>query len=327
MSRIEKTFVGPFAPMLTEFVAQKIAIGYQYMAGYWILHKFDTFSMKYDVVDYALTQEIVEAWGEKQPNEGDVYWSSRIRHLQEFAEFLVGQGYSGYITKTYRAHRSDFKAYVFTHEEMKKIFEAADAMEFTPCSPYKHLSFPLLYRMLYGCGFRISELLNLKLSDVDTEKGWVHILHAKNDNERFVPMSDSLKRHCKEYIKAVHEGHNPGHYFFFKKDGSNYKVHNIEKHFRDMLWFAGIPYRGKKYGPRVHDIRHTFICHRLNAWAKEKADLMTLLPILSKYVGHTGLPSTQWYLKLTAEAFPEVLESMEQLTGHVFPTVGGVDYE
>lgn len=54
---------------------------------------------------------------------------------------------------------------------------------------------------------------------------------------------------------------------------------------------------------------------------------MTLLPILSKYVGHTGVPSTQWYLKLTAEAFPDVLEAMEQLTGQVFPTIGGVDYE
>lgn len=84
---------------------------------------------------------------------------------------------------------------------------------------------------------------------------------------------------------------------------------------------------GKKNGPRVHDIRHTFICHRLNTWACEKADLMTLLPILSKYVGHTGVPSTQWYLKLTAEAFPDVLEAMEQLTGQVFPVVGGVDYE
>ena len=168
MSRTYKPFSGPFAPMLTEFLAQKRAIGYQYLAGYWVLRKFDSFSMDYDVVDYALTKEIVEAWGQKQPNESDVYWTNRILYLQQFAAFLIGQGYSGYITKVHKSSRSQFKAYVFTHEEMRKIFAAADAMEFSPCSPYKHLSFPLLYRMLYGCGFRISELLNLKLSDVDT---------------------------------------------------------------------------------------------------------------------------------------------------------------
>lgn len=140
-------------------------------------------------------------------------------------------------------------------------------------------------------------------------------------------MAESLNLRCKAYILTVHKGHSPDYPFFFKRDGSKYTVNNIEKHFREMLWFAGIPYRGQKNGPRVHDIRHTFICHRLNTWAHEKADLMTLLPILSKYVGHTGVPSTQWYLKLTAEAFPDVLEAMEQLTGQVFPTIGGVDYE
>lgn len=327
MSRTYKPFTGPFAPMLTEFVVQKRALGYQYIAGYWVLRKFDSFSMNYDVVDYALTKEIVEAWGQKQPNESDVYWTNRILYLQQFAAFLKGQGYSGHTAEMHKSRRSQFKAYVFTHEEMKKLLNVIDSMDYSPSSPYKHLAFPLLYRMLYGCGFRISELLNLKLSDVDTENALVHVLHAKNDNERFVPMAETLNLRCKNYIETVHQDHAPDHPFFFKKDGSKYTVSGIEKHFREMLWFAGIPYRGQKNGPRVHDIRHTFICHRLNAWAQEKADLMTLIPILSKYVGHTGAPSTQWYLKLTAEAFPDVMEAMEQLTGTVFPTIGGLDYE
>ena len=52
-----------------------------------------------------------------------------------------------------------------------------------------------------------------------------------------------------------------------------------------------------------------------------------MLPILSKYVGHTGVASTQYYLKLTAEAFPDVLDKMNELTGLVFPEVGGELYE
>lgn len=327
MSRSYKPFCGPFAPMLTEFVEQKRAVGHQYLAGYWVLRKFDSFSMNYTVENYNLTKEIVEAWGTKQPNESDIHWSNRILYLQHFSAFLLAQGHEGYISNVHRASRSQFKAYVFTQEEIKKIFDVADTMEFSPASPYKHLAFPLLYRMLYGCGFRISELLNLKLSDVDTEKGLIHVLHAKNDNERFVPMAATLNQRCKDFILTAHNGHASNHPFFFKRDGSPYTVSNIEKHFREVLWFAGIPYRGQKHGPRVHDIRHTFVCHRLNTWAKEKADLMVLLPVLSKYIGHTGVPSTQWYLKLTAEAFPDVLEAMEELTGQVFPEVGGIEYE
>lgn len=50
---------------------------------------------------------------------------------------------------------------------------------------------------------------------------------------------------------------------------------------------------------------------------------MVMLPILSKYLGHTGVLSTQWYLRLTAEAYPEVTEKMNSLTGCVFPEIGG----
>lgn len=62
-------------------------------------------------------------------------------------------------------------------------------------------------------------------------------------------------------------------------------------------------------------------------WAKDNVDLTVMLPILSKYVGHTGVASTQYYLKLTAEAFPDVLDKMNELTGLVFPAVGGELYE
>lgn len=65
----------------------------------------------------------------------------------------------------------------------------------------------------------------------------------------------------------------------------------------------------------------------MNQWAEEGADLTTMLPILSKYVGHTGIASTQYYLKLTAEVFPNVLKQMEELTGYVFPEIGGILYE
>jgi len=75
MSRTYKPFSGPFAPMLTEFVEQKRAVGCQYIAGYWMLRKFDSFSINFPVNNYNLTKEIVDAWGEKQQNESDVYWS------------------------------------------------------------------------------------------------------------------------------------------------------------------------------------------------------------------------------------------------------------
>lgn len=320
-------FSGPFAPMLDIYVKQKQALGYDYIGGYNALHVFDTFSKNFKVTNFELTKELVIAWGEKRPNESDANRSNRIMYLQHFATFLNAQGYKGYIAPPHKIKYSQHTAYVFTRDEVHNMFAVLDKMKYSPSSPYRHIAFPLLYRMLYGCGFRISELLNLTLKDVDLGNGIVHIYDAKNGNERPVPMSQSLLRRCRDYANTVHAGHDGNHLFFFKKDETGYCVSNIEKHFRELLWYAGIPYLGKELGPRVHDLRHTFICHRLNLWAKDNVDLTVMLPILSKYVGHTGVASTQYYLKLTAEAFPDVLDKMNELTGHVFPEVGGELYE
>lgn len=259
------SFDGPFAPMLDLFVKQKQALGYDYVGGYNALHVFDTFSKRYEVKNYELSKEIVLAWAQKRLNENDTTRSARIMYLQHFAIFLNSQGYSGYIAPPQKYHFSQHTAYVFTKAEIKKLFISLDQMEYTPNSPYRHLSFPLLYRMLYGCGFRISELLNLTVGDVDIERWIIHIHDSKNGNERLVPMAATLAARCRTYTESFHSDHEEDFPFFFKKDGTGYCVSNIERHFREQLWLAGIPYLGKELGPRVHDLRHTFICHRVNA--------------------------------------------------------------
>lgn len=321
------TFSGPFAPMLTLYVKQKQAIGYDYIGGYYVLKTFDTFSKDYEIKNYELNEDIVIAWTKKRLNEGEAHRSARILCLQHFATFLNSQGYYGYVSPPQKYHSSQHTAYVFTHDEIKKLFKSLDSMEYSPCSPWRHITFPLLYRMLYGCGFRISELLNLTVKDVDIEQGIVHVHDAKNGNQRPVPMATTLSNRCRTYYETCLKGKNGSYPFFFKKDGTAYSVSNIEVHFRELLWLAGIPYHGQKIGPRVHDLRHTFICHRLNSWAKDGTDLMVMLPVLAKYVGHVGVASTQYYLKLTAEVFPDVTDIMEKFTGKIFPEVGGDLYE
>lgn len=62
---------------------------------------------------------------------------------------------------------------------MLKIIKAVDKISVSQKSTYKHLTFPMLYRMLYACGFRINEVLELKLRDIDLEKGIVHLKKLK----------------------------------------------------------------------------------------------------------------------------------------------------
>jgi len=318
-------FTGPFAPMCEAFVKQRRALGASYNGQIWVLRRFDNLAKNFDIQDFTITRELAGAWMEKSPNESGSYHSVRLYTIWHFADFLVQQGCDSYWRRFKLRKNSTHVPYVFTKDELRQIFAALDKMEHSPCSPQKHIMFPVLYRMLYGCGLRISDALHLTLGDVNLGNQMLHIQSGKNDKERLVPMSNSLTCYCSRLIKELHSDHDKSHMLFFNRDGKPYGVSNIQKHFRTLLWDVGIPYCGRDLGPRLHDLRHTFVCHRLNDWAKSGFDLMTGLPVLSKYLGHENIAGTQWYLKLTAEAYPDILEKMNALTSHVFPEVGG-DY-
>mgnify|MGYP003623914880 CR=1 FL=1 len=87
-----------------------------------------------------------------------------------------------------------------------------------------------------------------------------------------------------------------------------------------ILRLAGIPRGGRGKGPRLHDIRHTFAVHCLNTWVRSDVDLTTALPVLSRYMGHSGVKGTQKYLQLTAQMYPNVVSTMEETFGVLIPT-------
>lgn len=321
--RKDPQFDGPFADMCRSFVEYKRKQGYSYDGQIYILRSFDNFSKNFDIQNYEITAELTHAWSKRRHGECETYRSSRILVMRHFALFLTDQGYASHM-QPFRFRRDQLHApHIFTHEEIKRLFQALDQMEYSTMSIYKHKVFPMLYRMLYACGFRINEVLGLKICDVDLEKGIVHLTKTKNNVERLVPMSDSLTAYCRKYVAQIHAEHSSDYPFICTMHGEHYCVSAIERHFRDLLTAAKIPYGGKKLGPRIHDLRHTFACHQLYKWAKDGTDLMVMLPVLSKYLGHTGVLSTQWYLRLTAESYPNITEKMEQYTNKLFPEIGG----
>lgn len=316
-------FSGPFAPMCEAYVRQRRALGVQYNGQIWTLRSFDNFAKDFCINDYIVTKDLATAWAVKSPNESEAFYNSRLYVMWQFADFLVQQGYDSQLSRFKLRKSSKHTPYIFTKDEIRKIFAKLDTMEHTPCSPVKHIAFPVLFRILYGCGLRISEALSLTFADINIENRMIHVVSGKNGKERLVPISDSLARHCSVFISSVHNGHDETHLLFHSRDCKPYTKSNIDKYFRSLLWDVGIPYCGKFLGPRLHDIRHTFVCHRLNDWVKNGVDLMATLPVLSKYLGHENVTGTAWYLKLTAEAYPDITDKMNALAGYVFPEVGG----
>jgi integrase len=89
--------------------------------------------------------------------------------------------------------------------------------------------------------------------------------------------------------------------------------------FRKILIAAGIPHEGEHKGPRVHDLRHSYAVHALEKMARSGLDLYYSLPILSASLGHKHIQSTENYVRLTAEMYPNLLKDEKAICATLFP--------
>ena len=101
---------------------------------------------------------------------------------------------------------------------MNRIFHVIDTLPIDKNSN-SNIVYPVLFRVLYGCGLRIGEALALKIHDVDVVNGILNIKHAKYDKKRLVPMSESLTHVCQKYFDDFLIGIPQDEFFFMKKHG------------------------------------------------------------------------------------------------------------
>jgi len=319
----EKTiaFTSVLSELMAGYIEEKRAVGYKYIKASSLIKQFDVLVAEAHFMEKKLPKELILLWIQKRPNEMDSTRNGRISIIRGFASYMVRLGYEAYIfpATAITMDRYSYLPYIFSQEELKSIFALCDSYPVSNVSPNRHLILPLLFRMLYGCGLRISEALNLKFTDVDLKLGTLFIRDAKFGKERIIPMAESLTDRCRLYAANVHKYASSNPFFFPSPFGGCYEESTIYKLFRTMLWKAGITHCGK--GPRLHDIRHSFSVYCLKKWVLNKADLTNLLPYLSVYLGHVDLRGTQHYLRLTADLYPEILTSVEQNFSYLIPEV------
>jgi integrase len=319
------TFKSILRDLIASYIEEKKAVGYKYTKCASLLKHFDILVAKEHLAETKLPKKLVFVWTKKRPNEQDSTRNGRISAIRGFANYMVRLGYDAYIYPAcaIKIQRYSYVPYIFSKEELKSIFTVCDNYPISIFSCNRHIVLPLLLRILYGCGLRISEALNLKLSDVNLKQGTLFIRDTKFNKERIVPMTDMLTKRCRLYAKKVHKYSSPDPYFFPSPYGGNYKESTVYKLFREVLWKAKISHRGK--GPRLHDFRHSFSVHCLKKWVLDKEDITNLLPYLSAYLGHVDLRGTQHYLRLTADLYPEIIACVEDKFSQLIPEV--TDYE
>lgn len=317
-------FKGPFAKHIQNHISLKKAIGYKYVTESNHLLRFSYFTEEKYPDAKVLTKEIVIDWCSKKIYETQANQSSRASIMRQLAVSMDNVGICSYILpkKIYLSGKK-YLPYIYTDHELKVFFEQTDLCHYVSGCPYRHHIMPVFFRMIYSCGLRSSEARLLKISDVNLDEGILTIKYSKNDNSRFVPMSPELTRRCNNYFSIVHVFSNDNDWFFPGLNGKPMTISNVYNNFRRFLWKAGISHGGRGKGPRVHDFRHVYACNCLKKWVLQGKDLGVYLPILKTYMGHDSFNETAYYLKLTADIFPDIIIKMEGIFSDIIPRLEG----
>jgi len=310
--------------LMDSFITQKRAVGYKYDSMEGSLRRFIRFAESRGLASPCLSQELISDYCMRHPTETPKTHANRCSDLRQFASFLNLNGFGAFVPAAPRKILSDFTPYIFTHDEMSRIFSAVDSIKFNARYNCAEV-YPVLFRVLYGCGLRVSEALDLRLRDVDLKSGVLIIRNSKFNKSRLVAMSSSLVEACSQLSDAIHMLSGSDDYFFKNRDGSRRNKGTVSKQFRELLWASGIHYRGKGHGPRLHDVRHSFCCHALKKMSDCGIDMYCSLPVLSTFIGHSSITATEQYLRLTEEFYPDIAQKTHASFPSVYPEVYHVE--
>lgn len=312
---------------IAALVTQRRAVGYKYAAEERVLARFAAFCRAEFPGLVAPTQAAVEAWITAAQRRGvtPATLQTLVAPVRQLARWFHRRGVSAYVLPTGVLPRpTRYLPHIFTDAELAALFAQTDRCHYNSQVPVRHLVMPVLFRMIYGCGLRASEARLLRVADVDLHAGVLRIRDAKGGKDRQVPVAASLHARLVDY--HAHVGGSGGDWFFPGYGGQPLTLGNVERNFRRFLWQARISHGGRGHGVRVQDLRHSFVVNNLRAWFAHGDDVGALLPVLQTYLGHACLADTAYYLRLTAESYPDITARVQHTLGDVVPPPDGPDH-
>ena len=235
--------------------------------------------------------------------------------ILKFCKFLIRFGNTNMFYQEITFNNdSSFKPHIYTEKEMKRIFSKIDAKKYN--NKIFSYEYPVLFRLLYSTGLRISEALNIKFKDIDLNTNSINIILSKENISRKIYFSDSMKKVLIKYFNLIN--FNNDEYIFTTTKN------NVLLVFKDIVKKLKI----ETNSIRLHDLRHSFSTIAFDKMIKENIEPEEALLYLEKFMGHSNISSTEYYLHMTDDMKSEVTNIMKQYAPDIYPKIkDGIDYE
>jgi integrase len=251
---------------------------------------------------------IAKAVSRIHPNHPGIAWDTRVEREAE------------------QRHR---RPYILNQSDVVHMLRAALSFP-SPRSPLRPQTAYIMLVLAYCAGLRLGEIVRLNLGDVDLETRTLEIRETKFFKTRRLPLSHSVAAALQSYLRVRRQAGaalDPaaGLFWHWHNRGPGRYSYTMAGHLLvRVLRRAGLKPEKGKAGPRIHDLRHAFVVHRMLAWYREGINPQPHLPYLATYLGHKDIHSTLVYLTITQELLQHAGEKYHRRGAMVVaPTAGG----
>jgi integrase len=214
------------------------------------------------------------------------------------------------------------RPHIYTIEEVQRLLDAA-RRDPAPRAPLRSLTLYTMLALAYCAGLRLAEIVGLKLGDLDLNADCIEVLDTKFFKSRRLPLSVTAMAALRDYLKARAKAGAPTEsdapLFWHAKGGYGYVATGA--HLRRLIRVAGLKSAAGRTGPRVHDLRHAFVVHRMTKWYEQGINPQTRLPYLAAYLGHRDIHSTLVYLTITQELLQHANERFRTSEAEVLQVI------
>ncbi|ARV08314.1 integrase [Winogradskyella sp. PC-19] len=174
---------------------------------------------------------------------------------------------------------------MLSKSEVKKLFDVTT-----------NLKHRIALMLCYGMGLRVSEVVRLKLYDIDSKRMVVHIRGGKGKKDRYVPLPATILPNLREYYLT----YKPKEFLFEGQYGGAYARSSLQQVFKKAMKKANIK---KNIG--IHGLRHSYATHLLESGADMR--------FIQELLGHNSIKTTQVYTKVTPRSISKIKSPLDSL--------------
>lgn len=178
--------------------------------------------------------------------------------------------------------------------KLPKVIAPADIKKLFDATP--NLKHNTMLKLCYGLGLRVSEIVNLKIKDIDSKAMQVFIERAKGKKDRYVNLPESILPQLRTYFIA----YKPLVYLFEGQYGGQYSSRSAQQVFKNALLKAKI---NKTVG--IHSLRHSFATHLLEQG--------TDIRFIQELLGHNDIKTTFIYTEVSNKSLRKIISPLDNL--------------